>query len=187
MGAIKTGSQSRSSSLVRTVLSPPAPASPGERSMPYIVDGNNVMAQTVGWHRDKAAARRLLIHDLVRFVTVKKVKLKVVFDGAPDEEFPEGRKFKGVHILYARPGSDADSRIKELVKKASYKRDLVAVTSDRALASFVQHQGARVMSSGEFRRLLEECLKQVGSMDKSGQGDRVDIEEWLEFFKQPGG
>jgi len=155
--------------------------------MPYIVDGNNVMAQTVGWHRDKAAARRRLIHDLVRFVALQRVKLKVVFDGAPDEEFPEGRKFKGVHILYARPGSDADSRIKELVSKASYKRDLVAVSSDRALASFIQHQGARVISSGRFRGLLAECLKQGSSREKSGQGDRVDVEEWLEFFKKSEG
>ena len=35
--------------------------------MPYLVDGNNVMAQTVGWHRDRAAARKRLIRDLARF------------------------------------------------------------------------------------------------------------------------
>jgi hypothetical protein len=43
------------------------------------------------------------------------------------------------------------------------------------------------MASGEFRRLLEACLKQVSSMAKSGQGDRVDVEEWLEFFEKSGG
>ena len=149
--------------------------------MPYVVDGNNVMAQTVGWHRDRAGARRRLIHDLVRFVAVQRVKLKVVFDGAPDEEFPEGLIYKGVRIMYARPGSDADSRIKELVSKASHKRDLVVVTSDRALGSFVKHQGARTMYSGQFRRLLEDSSKQA--VQKSGQGDSVDVEEWLEFFK----
>lgn len=155
--------------------------------MPYLVDGNNVMAQTVGWHSDKAGARRRLIHDLARFVALQKVKLTVVFDGAPDSDFPEGRKYKGVHILYARAGSDADSRIMELVGKASYKRDLVAVSSDRALASFIRHQGARVISSGKFRALLEDCSKRASSMEKSGQGDRVDVEEWLEFFNKPGG
>jgi predicted RNA-binding protein with PIN domain len=155
--------------------------------MPYIVDGNNVMAQAVGWHRNKSGARRQLIHDMVHFVALQRVKLKVVFDGAPDEEFPEGRKFKGVHVLYARPGSDADSRIMELVSKASYKRDLIVVTSDRALSTYVKHQGARTMVSGQFRRLLEECLKRASSVNKSGPGDRVDVEEWLEFFNQPKG
>jgi predicted RNA-binding protein with PIN domain len=154
--------------------------------MPYIVDGNNVMAQTVGWHRDRSGARRRLIHDLVHFVAVQRVKLKVVFDGAPDDEFPDGRKYKGVHILYARPGSDADSRIMELVNKASYKRDLIVASSDRALSSYCKHQGARVISSGQFRRLIEDCRKQERSMEKSGQGDHVDVAEWLEFFKNSG-
>ncbi len=151
--------------------------------MPYVVDGNNVMAQTFGWRRDRAEARKRLIHDLVRFVALQKVKLKVVFDGAPDEEFPEGIKYKGVHILYARPDSDADSRIMELVGKASHKRDLVVVTSDRALALFVKRQGARTMYSGEFRRLLEDSPKLASPMEKSDHGMSVDVEEWLEFFK----
>jgi uncharacterized protein len=151
--------------------------------MPYVVDGNNVMALTVGWHRDKARARRRLIHDLVRFVASQRVKLKVVFDGAPDEEFPEGIKYKGVHILCARPGSDADSRIMELVDKASHKRDLVVVTSDRVLASFAKRNGARTMYSGQFRRLFEDSHKTASPMEKSGHGNSVDVEEWLEFFK----
>ncbi len=151
--------------------------------MPYVVDGNNVMAQTVGWHRDRAAARRRLIHDLVRFVAIQRVRLKVVFDGAPDEEFSEGRKYKGVLVLYARPGSDADSRIMELVAKASHKRDLIVVTSDRALASSVKHLGARTMHAGEFRRLLEDSSELVRSAERSDHGKKVDVEEWLEFFK----
>ena len=38
------------------------------------------------------------------------------------------------------------------------------------------------MYSGQFRRLLEDSSKQA-IMEKSGQGDNVDVEEWLEFFK----
>ncbi len=84
--------------------------------MHYLVDGNNVMAQTVGWHKDKRAARKSLIRDLSRFIAVHRAKIKVVFDGRPDEEFPDGTKYRSVQILYARYGSDADSRIKEIVR-----------------------------------------------------------------------
>jgi predicted RNA-binding protein with PIN domain len=152
--------------------------------MPYLVDGNNVMAQIVGWHRDKAAARRRLIYALTRFLAVHKVKLKVVFDGVPDDEFPEGLKFKSVHILYARPGSDADSRIKDIVRKSSYKRDLVVVSSDRDLTSYAKNQGAKVISSGQFRTMLEEAAKTAVPADKAGVGT-VDVDEWLDFFKKP--
>ncbi len=154
--------------------------------MPYVVDGNNVMAQSVGWHRDMAGARRRLIPDLVHFVAVHRVKLKVVFDGAPDEQFPDGSKYKGVQVLYARRGSDADSRIKELVATASYKRDLIVVSSDRELGSFVRSRGAHVIPSGRFRSLIEESCKLASSKERPGQAGRIDVEEWLEYFKKSG-
>lgn len=150
--------------------------------MPYLVDGNNVMALSPGWHRDKAAARRKLIHDLARFVAARKAKVRVVFDGVPDDEFPEGRKFRSVLISYARPGSDADSRIKELIRKSSYKRDLLVISSDRSLGSFAKSYGAKVISAGEFRKALEEiCAGEAVPLKTLPEGT-VNVEEWMEFF-----
>ena len=150
--------------------------------MPYLIDGNNVMALTVGWHRDKSAARRNLIHDLAAFVAVHRSKLKVVFDGPPDEEFPDGCKFKSVHILYARYGSDADSRIRELVDKSSHKRNLILVTSDRALVSHARGRVQKVIPAGTFRASLDDALQALRNTGKSGQEARIDVEEWLDFF-----
>jgi predicted RNA-binding protein with PIN domain len=85
--------------------------------MSYLVDGNNVMAQRVGWHRDKAGARRRLMTELSRFARGAGVTVEVVFDGAPEEFFPDGSYFMGVRVFYAERGSDADSRIKDLVER----------------------------------------------------------------------
>lgn len=152
----------------------------GRRSMHYLVDGNNVMAQRVGWHRDKPGARKKLIRDLARFVAVHRAKVRVVFDGSPDEQFPEGIRYKSVRVLYARPGSDADSRIIDLVDKSSYKKNMVVVTSDKALGSHVSRRGAKVMHSGEFRRMIEQAL----TLEAGKPGDRepVNVEEWLDYF-----
>jgi len=120
------------------------------------------------------------VHDLASFVARTRAKVRVVFDGWPDEEFPEGKRFKSVQVLYAKPGSDADSRIKELVTRSSYRRDMVVVTSDRALKSFVSGKGARVISSGQFKSLLEEALK-AERLEKTDQ-EPVDVDEWLSFF-----
>lgn len=152
--------------------------------MPYLVDGNNVMALIAGWDADKAAARRRLIQDLAQFVAVCRAKVRVVFDGVPDDEFPEGRKFRSVLISYARIGSDADSRIKELVRKSSYKRDLLVVSSDRSLAAFARRYGAKVISAGKFRRALEEaCVAEATPMKTRPEGT-VNVEEWMEFFSK---
>ncbi len=146
--------------------------------MPYIIDGNNVMATL---SRDVIIARRRLIAALTRFIAVNRVSVTVVFDGVPDDEFPEDRRTKSVHILYARPGSDADTRIKELVRRASYKRDIVVVTSDKELGSFASHLGSRILTSHVFRDMLDECESVQMSREKAGYTP-VDVKEWMDYF-----
>jgi predicted RNA-binding protein with PIN domain len=153
--------------------------------MPYVVDGNNVMAQPPGSGRDLPRARTRLIHDLVVFVSAHRVKVKVVFDGHPDEQFPEGCVFKGVRILYARQGADADGRIKELVRNSSHKRDIIMVSSDKALVSFAARQGARTLASHKFRQMLSES-QECGSPGEPGSSPQVDVDDWLEFFANHG-
>ena len=149
--------------------------------MAYIVDGNNVMGQTPGWHRDKAGARRRLLEQVAAFNRVKKTRITVVFDGAPDRAFPEGSAFLGVKVLYAAPGSDADSRICRLVEASKDRRGLTVVTSDRQLAFLVRSNGATVLRSGEFRKLMAE----VESRDSPAVGEGLeteDLSEWLRYF-----
>ncbi|MFH1116825.1 MAG: NYN domain-containing protein [Pseudomonadota bacterium] len=153
--------------------------------MPYLIDGNNVMGRRSGRHRDTAGARRRFIQELAGFVAVHRVRVQVVFDGVPDEEFPEGTTYRSVRILYAKRGSDADSRIKDMIRRSSYKRDMVVVSSDREVMSFANRQGTRVMPAARFRTLLDEA----GAVDRGkadvGVEDPGSIDEWLEFFGKP--
>jgi predicted RNA-binding protein with PIN domain len=130
----------------------------------YLVDGNNVMAQRVGWHKDKVGARRRLVDELSRFARAEGVPVEVMFDGAPDERFPEGSTYCGVRVYYGAPGSDADTRIKHLVKRWPERHPLVVVTSDRALADYVRRRGVRVIRSGELHRRLE-ALGEAGAAE----------------------
>lgn len=130
----------------------------------YLVDGNNVMGQRVGWHKDRVGARRRLIDELARFARSEGVPVEVVFDGAPDERFPEGSTAMGVRVFYAARGSDADTRIKHLVERSPERHSLVVVTSDRELADRVGRLGARVIRSGELRRRLE-VLGEAGAAE----------------------
>ena len=45
-------------------------------------------------------------------------RVDVAFDGAPDDVAPDGARVDGVGVYYAAPGSDADSRIRQLVEAA---------------------------------------------------------------------
>jgi predicted RNA-binding protein with PIN domain len=149
--------------------------------MPYIVDGNNVMGQTPGWHRDRPRARRTLLEELARFSRVKKARITVVFDGAPDRTTPDGSAFHGVRILFARQGSDADSRIEALVEQSLDPRGLIVVTSDRRLSLTVRSHGARTVRSGEFRN--EVAQAQVSKQAEDGQEPEVgNVSDWLRYF-----
>jgi predicted RNA-binding protein with PIN domain len=150
--------------------------------MAYIIDGNNVMGQRPGWHRDKAASRRALIEQLADFARAKKARVTVVFDGAPDAGYPNGSALRGVKILYAERGSDADTRIERLIESTRDRRGLTVVTSDRRLASTVRASGARVIGSGEFRKLMEEALA-ARSPDEDGKDSEIDdVNGWLRYF-----
>ena len=149
----------------------------------YVIDGNNVIGGRVGWHRDKPGSRRLLLHDLARLARAKKLRLNVVFDGAPDPQFPDGSSFRGVRIFYARVGSDADSRVVEMVEAERNKKSLVVVTSDRKLTSRVRASGARVMRSGEFRRMLDEIAENATDQEADTPKIKDDeMSEWLRYF-----
>jgi uncharacterized protein len=147
----------------------------------YLIDGNNVIGQRVGWHRDKPGSRRRLLEDLAGFLRVKKTRIAVVFDGAPDKSFPDGSSYCGVKIFYARQKSNADSRIIEIVEAEKNRKGLLVVTSDRALAAYVRLCGVDVMRSGEFRRLLEKSP--TSSLDQSALPiESGDTDGWLRYF-----
>jgi predicted RNA-binding protein with PIN domain len=151
--------------------------------MSYLVDGNNVMGQRVGWHRDKPGARRRLLGELARFARGAGVTVEAVFDGAPDEFFPDGSYFMGVRVFYAERGRDADARIKELVEASRERRTLKVVTSDRALADYVRRCGAQVVRSGEFRKRLDAAAtKDETESDPRGGVKESELGEWMYYF-----
>jgi predicted RNA-binding protein with PIN domain len=151
--------------------------------MSYLVDGNNVMGQRVGWHRDKPRARRELMDELANFAARKRASIAVVFDGAPEPYFPEGSTYRGVSLHYAARGSDADTRIKSMVESARERRTLRVVTSDRALADYVRRCGVEVVRAGEFRKMLEGVNSEGAAAHEAKREIQADdTGHWLRYF-----
>ena len=136
--------------------------------MSYLVDGNNVMGQRVGWHRDKPGARRRLLAELSYLARDEGVPVEVVFDGAPDTAVPDGSTAGGVRVHYAARGSDADTRIVELVEQSSEPGALIVITSDRRLADAVRRCGTQVVRSGALRRRLDALAEGSAQDHESG-------------------
>ena len=154
--------------------------------MSDLVDGNNVMGQRVGWHRDRVRARRELLDELARFAAARGARVAVVFDGAPDERFADGASYRGVvRVYYAERGSDADERIKAMVESSRERRTLLVVTSDRALADYVRRCGAQVVRAGEFRRRMDEAAAAAEAAARTDAGVppvEESTERWMRYF-----
>ena len=150
--------------------------------MSYIVDGNNVMGQTPGWHRDKTHARRRLVERLAEFARLKRARITVVFDGEPDRLMPEASAYRGVKVLYSERGSDADARIERMIEAAPNAGGLTVVTSDNHLAFVVRARGARVVRSGEFRKQMDETFAARPAPADGEQPEAGNLDEWLRYF-----
>jgi predicted RNA-binding protein with PIN domain len=109
----------------------------------------------------------------------------VVFDGAPEQHFADGAKYRGVRVFYAERGSNADERIKRLVEEARERRTLLVVTSDRQLADYVRRCGAQVIRSGDFRRRMDEATAEAGHAADTETVNGVaddEMDGWMRYF-----
>lgn len=117
-----------------------------------------------------------------KFVDRTNVKVTVVFDGAADELCPEGSQWRGVTVCYSKFGSDADSRIVQLVEASPKGELVVVVTSDRELGCRVRSLGARIVSVARFLKKLNETdFERNDKPEYDGQ-----LHAWLRYFGYEG-
>ena len=154
--------------------------------MSYLVDGNNLTGQRARTREGGNDARRTVLDDLAAFAAGKRVRVAVVFDGAPERFFADGSSYKGVRIHYARRGSNADERIKEIVEASRERRTLFVVTSDRELTNYVRACGAKVIGAREFRqRMAGETQKDDLRVTPAKTEERIhaeDMDDWMRYF-----
>ncbi len=150
--------------------------------MVLIIDGNNLIGRRRTSVSNWGAVKKDFIQEMTRYVAKTGRKVKIVFDGIEDSDYPDGIIFKGVQIFYAKPGKDADERIKNMVRNVSYSRDITVVSSDRNLRSYITSRGAKVLTSEYFRSELHKLSKTDETEIKESNPKVDNVKEWLNFF-----
>ncbi len=129
----------------------------------------------------KRRSRRELLALLADYAAAKRARLQVVFDGAPEAHYPEGSAHRGVKISYSRAGSNADARIKEMIVAARNPRELIVITSDRALAGQARAAGARHIGAAQFLNQIDELL-QARAQQPEKPVEKGELNDWLRYF-----
>lgn len=126
--------------------------------MRLIIDGYNLISEIHGgMPTDLEAGRDDLIGSLSVYKRVRRVKIIVVFDATRTGRLTGSAGMKtGVEVVFTKAGQEADEVIRDYAGR--FFDGATIVTSDGALAASCKNAGAVVVSSGEFRGLLDSAL-----------------------------
>ena len=149
--------------------------------MPYLIDGNNLLGSW-GGPRGEDDRRGEVVRRVAAFCRARNVKATVVFDGHPLRPEMAAQELGPLTLRVPPPGGDADTVIRELVERAPRASEVVVVTSDKALYSYVKTLGAAVMRAHEWNA-LERQLASGREREGSEKPEREDdVEGWLRRF-----
>lgn len=154
-------------------------------SLHILIDGYNLIRQSPALsdidRRSLEEGREALLECLASYKRVKHHPITVVFDGAGADTHMERRTaWKGIAVVFSRPGELADSVIKRIVNRE--RERAIVVTSDRDIADFAAKHGAETVDSIEF----EGKMKMAVQLDLSLTDLRDEEEGWIPTTRKKG-
>jgi len=161
--------------------------------MHIIIDGYNMIRQSPHLRQHERSSLEEGRHALIRFLhgqlAGSRHHITVVFDGwkegAPQLERD---RLLGIDLLYSPRGVKADEVIKEMAARAG--EEIIVVTSDREVATFVERRGGTALPSEAFESFLlerrakrrdgEEAAEEERGKKKKGPARRLSRRERLQ-------
>lgn len=160
--------------------------------MGYLIDGNNFLGHVFPHELRDRRSRYVLVYRLLSFQKVKRSRIKLVFDGPPDQVLAEiHTREKKFSVHFPAPGQKADDVIEELISRQTDFRQFFVVTSDRELRDFAQTKGAKTLSVKEFASQLKKALRERRAAaeleKKAAKLSPFEIGLWLDTFGSKNG
>lgn len=156
--------------------------------MRIIIDGYNMIRQSADLVRYERSSleegRKALIKLLHSYRATRPHRITVVFDGWAGGGPVEERDIQmGIEVVYSPIGKKADEIIKRLVTKSG--EEVLVVTSDREISTYVFRQGKSAVSSREFEEIIRKRISARSPIYYSEtQGDSED--EGIRKIKKKG-
>ena len=147
--------------------------------MPYLIDGNNLLGSW-GGPRGGDDRRAEVVRRVAAFCRARNVRATLVFDGHPLRADMAAQELGPLSLRVPAPGQDADTVIREIVERSPRPGEIIVVTSDKALYSYVKTLGAQVLRAHEWNALERRLSAPRGDSEKPERED--DVEGWLRKF-----
>jgi len=150
--------------------------------MIIVIDGYNLLKHI--FPSEKKASeqqRQFFIRQLAYYKHKKQHEIKeliVVFDAGPQRHATREIK-SGIVIMFSGQKSSADLWIGDYVKRTK-GQEIVVVTTDKALSSLCQINGATVIRSADFYELVYQCLLEDAAAENR-EPELLDLHKYDEL------
>lgn len=155
--------------------------------MAYLIDGNNLLGRIAPHELRERTGRDGLVVRLLAFQRVTRARIRLVFDGNPEEsrtDVPVNDKFT---IHYPGAGQSADDVIRDVIEAQTDRRRFFLVTSDRALRELAKKRGIESLTSDTFARELKTAIKEGKKRRELEKRTEIpsslEIDLWDEVFR----
>jgi hypothetical protein len=154
-------------------------------TMPFLIDGHNLIPKIRGLSLDNLDDEQQLIELLQDYCRLQRKQAIVFFDKAAPGG-TQARNYGNLTARFVRQDSTADQAIRrKLAHLGREARNWTVVSSDFAVQSEARAAQAHVMPSEEFAGLLIQMLDESrrdpgGDINKDMSQDELD--EWMDLF-----
>ncbi len=145
--------------------------------MPYWLDGNNLIGQTVARAREDPATYKAFLAELSGFARSRGGRFIVFFDGDDHDRSPAPA---GIQVRYSAPHSTDDAILLRLEALRS-PAEVVVVTNDRSLSRRCRDTGAKTMDWPAFLSKMRRSKREKPPKGGAQDGD-VNVDEWIRYF-----
>jgi predicted RNA-binding protein with PIN domain len=149
--------------------------------VPYLIDGNNLLGSW-GGPKGPGDRRSEVVRRVAAFCSARKARAILVFDGEPIHSAASDTQHLGaITLRFPAAGRDADSVIREIIDRTANPKDLIVVSTDKAVYSYARTRGASALSARDWNEQERRArASQAAAHEKPERED--DIEGWLRRF-----
>ena len=151
-----------------------------------VIDGHNLIGQMLDISLSDPHDEEKLIKRLEEYHRERGTPIIVVFD--PGRAPPPAKRLrgKGIKVLFAPPGSKADTLIINLIKKSPHPKGLTIVSSDREVRRAARARRAKMMTAQRFARMLSRPKRPpfTEPMTKEEGLSPSEVREWMAIFEK---
>jgi predicted RNA-binding protein with PIN domain len=148
--------------------------------MPYLIDGHNLIGSLPGLSLADPEDERKLLDLLRAFGRSTRRKSVVFFDRGRPGTAPQLLSGGMVQAIFVPPPRRADDAILDFLRTHKDARHYTVVSSDSEVRAKSRRADAKVVSSAEFARELDQSL--TDRRKEKPPEEMKDLEQWLRLF-----